>query len=257
MDMEEKMTIAGGCGCVIFILAVVLLLYSFTTVKSGEVGLKTRFGKITNSTITEGINWKVPFIEKIVKVNIKVQKTEFEVESSTKDMQTINTTVAVNYRVDGKKATNLYKTVGSKYDETILQPAIKESIKTAIAKYNAEEITVNRNEVSKSCLETIQEKVDKYGIIIEDFNLTNLGFSAEYNKAIEEKQVAQQNLEKSKLDAERKRTEAQATADANKLLEQTLTDQVLRQKLIEKWNGELPKVNGNGSMFDISSLLGE
>lgn len=246
----------GGIGCLIIVI-IILLLFSFNFVKSGEIGLRVRFGKIVDNSLTEGINFKIPFVEKIVKVNIKVQKTEIKAEASTKDLQIVNTTVAVNYRVDSKKASSLYKIVGNKYEETVLQPAIKESIKSAIAKYNAEEITVNRNEVSKSCLEVIQDKVNKYGIVIEDFNLTDFSFSDEYTKAIEEKQVAEQNLEKAKLEAEKKVTEAQATADANKLLEETLTDQVLRQKFIEKWNGEMPKVTDSNSLFDISNILGE
>lgn len=241
---------------IVSVFALMTLFSSFTTVKSGEVGLKTRFGKITKSTISEGMNLKVPYIEKIVKVNIKVQKEEMKIESSTKDLQIVNTTVAVNYRIDSSKTTELYKEVGSRYKETVLQPAIKESIKTAIAQYTAEEITVNRNAVSSNCLKTIQSKVEKYGIIIEDFNLTDFSFSDEYTKAIEEKQVAQQNLEKSKLEAEKKLTEAEATKKANELLQQTLTKEVLTKQFIDKWNGELPKVSSSNSMFDISSLLG-
>lgn len=254
---EEKTNFVIGCGTILFIVLIILFASSFRTIKSGEVGLRVRYGKIIDSSLTEGVNWKIPFIEKIVKVNIKVQKTELNTEASTKDLQIINTTIAVNYRVDVKKASSLYKTVGNKYEETILQPAIKESVKNAIAQFNAEEITTNRGTVSASCLETIQEKVKKYGIVIEDFNLTNFTFSQEYTKAIEEKQVAQQNLEKAKLEAEKKITEAQATADANKLLEQTLTDKILKQKFIDKWNGELSKVTNGNTIFDISSLIGE
>lgn len=252
---DEKNT-KVGCGCFIIILLFILLLFSFTTIKSGEVGLKTRFGKIVDTSLTEGVNWKIPFIEKIVKVNIKVQKAEMNIESSTKDLQIVNTTVAVNYRVNGDKASALYKKVGNKYEETVLQPAIKESIKSAIAKYNAEEITTNRTVVSESCLEAIQTKVEKYGIIIEDFNLTDFSFSQEYTKAIEEKQVAEQNLEKAKLEAEKKITEAKGEAEANALKQQTITDKVLQEKFIEKWDGKLSIVSGNtNGFFDLDSIL--
>ena len=253
MTNTEKKNVKTGCGCLIFIIIFILFLCSFTTVKSGEVGLKTRFGKIVDTSLTEGVNWKIPFLEKIVKVNIKVQKTEISIESSTKDMQTVNTTIVVNYRVDGSKASNLYKTVGNKYEEIVLQPAIKESIKSAIAQYNAEEITTNRTTVSESCLNAIQTKVEKYGIIIEDFNLTDFSFSEEYSKAIEEKQVAEQNLEKAKLEAEKKITEAQAEADANALKQQTITDQILKEKFIEKWDGKLPETYAGN---DITTLFG-
>lgn len=241
---------------IILFIAIILFCCSFTTIKSGEIGLKTRFGKITETTLKEGVNFKIPFIEKVTKINIKVQKAEMNIESSTKDLQIVQTNVAVNYRVNENNATTLYKQVGKNYEETILNPAIKESIKSAIAQYNAEEITVNRTAVSQSCLQAIQEKVEKYGIVIEDFNLTDFSFSEEYTKAIEDKQVAEQNLEKAKLDAEKKLVEAEATKTANELLQESLSDNLIKKQFIEKWNGELPKATGTNSIFDITSILG-
>lgn len=249
---EKTLTILS----IIIIMILVLFFCSFRTIKSGEIGLKTRFGKITETSLKEGINFKVPFVEKIIKVNIKVQKAEMNIEGSTKDLQIVNTNVAVNYRIDPNKAPSLYKQVGNGYEGTILNPAIKESIKSAIAQYNAEEITVNRRAVSQSCLKAIQDKVEKYGIIIEDFNLTDFSFSEEYTKAIEDKQVAEQNLEKSKLEAEKKLVEAEATKKANELLQESLTDELIMKQFIEKWNGELPKATGSNSIFDITGLLG-
>lgn len=249
---EKTLTILS----IIIIMILVLFFCSFRTIKSGEIGLKTRFGKITETSLKEGINFKVPFVEKIIKVNIKVQKAEMNIEGSTKDLQIVNTNVAVNYRIDPNKAPSLYKQVGNGYEGTILNPAIKESIKSAIAQYNAEEITVNRRAVSQSCLKAIQDKVEKYGIIIEDFNLTDFSFSEEYIKAIEDKQVAEQNLEKSKLEAEKKLVEAEATKKANELLQESLTDELIMKQFIEKWNGELPKATGSNSIFDITGLLG-
>ena len=239
---------------IVGLFAIITLFASFKTVKSGEIGLRIRFGKIINSTLHEGINFKVPYIEKIQKVNVKVQKSEETVESSTKDMQIINTTVAVNYRIKVDKASNLYKTVGNKYEDTILQPAIKESIKAAIAKYNAEEITTKRNEVSSECLKAIQNKVEKYGIAIEDFNLTNFSFSEEYTKAIEDKQVAEQKLEKARLEAEQKVVEAEATRKANELLNQTITDKTLSEKFLEKWDGKLPETYVGNDILKMFNL---
>ena len=242
------------CLAVIVLFALVTILNSVTTIESGEVGLKVRFGKIVDSSLNEGLNLKVPYIEQIKKVNIKVQKSEITVESSTKDMQTIMTTIAVNYRVDSKKASNLYRTVGNNYEITVLEPAIKESIKSAIAKYNAEEITTKRSEVSGNCLTELQKKVEKYGIIVEDFNLTDFSFSAEYTKAIEEKQVAEQKLQKTKLEAEAKVIEAEATKKANDLLKQSLTDELIAKQFIEKWDGKLPETYAGGDILKMFNI---
>jgi len=246
----KKITIIS----IIVFVVLVTLFSSFQTIESGEVGLKVRFGKIVDSSLKEGLNLKIPYIEQIQKVNIKVQKSEITVESSTKDMQTINTTIAVNYRVDSDKASNLYRTVGNNYEETVLEPAIKESIKSAIAQYNAEEITTKRSEVSKNCLEALQEKVEKYGIIVEDFNLTDFNFSVEYTRAIEEKQVAEQKLQKTKLEAEAKIVEAEATKKSNDLLKQSLTDELIAKQFIEKWDGKLPTTYAGGDILKMFNI---
>ena len=128
-NLKEDKIVKLVIFAIIGIFLLITLFCSFQTIKSGEVGLKIRFGKIVDSKLVEGFNFKIPYIEKIVKVNIKVQKSELSVESSTKDMQIINTTIAVNYKVDSTKAVNLYRTVGNDYNSVILQPAIKESIK--------------------------------------------------------------------------------------------------------------------------------
>ena len=240
-------------GLIVFFV-LLTIVSSFQTIESGEVGLKVRFGKIVDSSLNEGLNLKIPYIEQIQKVNIKVQKSEIRVESSTKDMQTIDTTIAVNYRVDSKKASNLYRTVGNSYEVTVLEPAIKESIKSAIAQYNVEEITTKRSEVSKKCLEALQSKVEKYGIVVEDFNLTDFNFSAEYTKAIEEKQVAEQKLQKAKLEAEAKVIEAEATKKANDLMKQSLTKELIEKQMIEKWDGKLPTTYAGDNVMGMFNL---
>ena len=246
----KKVVIFGIIGLFI----IITIFSSFQTIESGEVGLKVRFGKIVDSSLNEGLNLKIPYIEEIKKVNIKVQKVEIPTESSTKDMQLINSTIAVNYRVDSSKASNLYRTVGNTYEQTVLVPAIQESIKSAIAQYNAEEITTKRSEVSGNCLTALQEKVEKYGIVVEDFNLTDFSFSAEYTKAIEEKQVAEQKLQKTKLEAEAKIVEAEATKKANDLLKQSLTDELIAKQFIEKWDGKLPTTYAGDDVMGVFNL---
>lgn len=265
MDREDielvKKVGKGFLIAIVLIFVITTITKSFTTIKSGEVGLKVRFGKIVDTSLNEGVNFKIPYIEKIVKVNIKVQKTELETESSSKDLQTIKTKLAVNYRIANNKATSLYKTVGKNYEETVLVPAIQESIKAVYSQYTAEQMITVRNEVSDKCLEELQSKMEKYGIVIEDFNIIDLDFSEAYNQAIEEKQVAeqkvltaQQELEKTKIEAEKKLVEAEATKKANELLKQTLTDEVIAKQFIEKWNGQLPTTYAGDDILSIFNL---
>ena len=228
------MTVIGA------LVILILLTSSFTTIKSGEVGIRVRFGKVVNKSTHEGVNFKIPVIERIEKMNVRVQKSEVKTTSSSKDLQEVDMSLAVNYRIDNKKAIELYKTVGTNYKEVILEPAIQESIKATTSKYTAEELITKRSEVSTKSMEELSKKVEKYGLSISDFNITNFSFSAEFDKAIEEKQVAEQKVLTAKQELEK---------------EKSLTDNSNKEKFIEKWDGVLPKVTGSNSIFDISGIL--
>ena len=246
----------------ILLVILTILFGSFRTIKSGQVGVRVRFGKVVETKTKEGVNFKMPLIEKIVKINIQVQKTEVETSSASKDLQDVNMKIAVNYRVNGSEATELYKNIGINYNEVVLQPAIQESIKAVTSQYTAEELIANRSEVSQKSIEILQEKIKKYGLQIDNFNIINFNFSDEFNKAIEEKQVAEQKvltakqeLEKEKIEAEKKIVKAEAEKKANEMKQQTLTDNIIKEKFIEKWNGELPKETNGNNLFDLDSLL--
>lgn len=236
-----------------------------TTVATGEVGIKTTWGKITNTNLKEGIQFKLPW-QDVIKMNIKVQKYENEkgMETSTKDLQVVNSViVSVNYQLNEDRVTDMYRQVGESYSSIILEPAIQETIKSAISQYNAEELVTKRNEVSDKIMETLKTKVDEYGLNIISVSLKNFDFSKEYNASIEKKTIAEQNaltaeqeLKTSEANAKKKIIEAEAEAEANEIKNSTITDEILMQEFIEKWNGELPKVVGDSSnIFDISDLL--
>ena len=242
----------------------ICLFGCFTIIKTGEIGVKTRFGKIVGTTTSEGIVWKYP-IDKVNKINIKVQKYENDkaLDTSTKDMQVVNNIkVAINYQIDGTKAVALYKTVGKKYEQIVLEPAIQETVKGVISKYTSEELVTKRSEISLNINTTLNEKLSQYGIKSVGVSINNFDFSDAYNQAIEKKAVAEQEvqtsknqLEKAKIDAETKKVKAQGDAKANEVLNKTLTKEILIEKWIEKWNGSTPKVSGGNNMIDISELL--
>ena len=259
-DLKEKRNIIIG---IIIVIIICFFILSFRTIKSGEVGIKVRFGQVINTHMSEGINFKLPLVESIVKMNVRVQKIEVDTNSASKDLQDVNMKIAVNYRIEKNKAVGLYKDVGTGYEKVILEPAIQESVKAITSKYTAEQLITTRSEVSDKCMSELSSKVKKYGLTISDFNITDFSFSEEFNKAIEEKQVAEQKvltakqeLEKEKIEAEKKIVKAEAEKRANDLKSNSLTDNIIREKFIEKWNGELPKVNGGNSILDITSIMG-
>ena len=261
-NIKEYITRKNLITLIIALIGIIVITSSFTIIHSGEVGIRVRFGKVVNKSTHEGVNLKIPFIERIEKMNIRVQKSEVRTGSSSKDLQEVDMSLAVNYRIDKQKAVELYRTVGVNYREVILEPAIQESIKATTSKYTAEELITKRSEVSTKSMEELAKKVSKYGLTVSDFNITNFSFSQEFDKAIEEKQVAEQKvltakqeLEKEKIEAEKKIVKAEAEKKANELKERSLTDNIIKEKFIEKWDGVLPKVTGSGSILDISKII--
>lgn len=233
-----------------------------TTIKTGEVGIKTTFGKITSTNIKEGIQLKAPWQE-VIKMNIKVQKYENEtdLQTSTKDMQVVNSVVvSINYQLDEDRVVDVYRSVGVNYDGVVLEPAIQESVKGSISQFNAEELVNKRNEVSLAIQEALTKRVEDYGIKVSSVSLKNFDFSPEYNASIENKTIAeqkaltaQQELEISKAEAEKKKVEAQGEAEANRIKEQTITKEILVQQFIEKWDGKLPT---NYAGDDVMKIFG-
>ena len=244
-------------GIVIGMLAVILLIIgmsSITTVPTGYVGVKTRFGKVQEDVIQEGLNTKAPFIEKIVKIDCRTQKIETASEGSTKDMQTVNIAIAINFNVNKDTANKLYREVGTDYINIIINPAILEAIKSSMAGYTAEELITKRAEVSNEIQESIINKIADKGFTVTEFNITNIDFSEQYDQAIETKAVKQQEvmtaqaeLEKQKIQNEKEISEAEKDAKVMELQNAQITENTLRlkelevqQKLVEKWNGQLP-----------------
>ena len=237
-----------------FIILVLLLLLAFKSVPTGYIGIRTVFGKANQNIVQEGLNFKIPFIERIVLIDCRAKKAEIDCSTASKDLQEVTLTVAINFNVIKDSAYDLYKNVGIRYESIIISPAILESVKSVTAQYTAEELITKRAEVSNKMQETLIAKIEHRGFSVLDFNITDLNFSDVYNQAIEKKQVAEQQakqaeyeLEKSKIENERKIAEAEANAKVMQVQNDSTTESALRLKeleikknFIEKWDGVLP-----------------
>lgn len=262
--MENKTKVIMGIVITVIIIGIVVLIASITTVPTGYVGVKTRFGQVQDDVIQEGFNLKAPFIESIVKIDCRTQKYEIATEASSKDLQKIsNLKVVVNYNVDKNNANNLYKEVGKDYQTVLIEPAILESIKQGISQYTAEETITKRSEVADVIINLLKEKLENKGVTVTALNITDLSFSEEFDTAVEQKQIveqetqkAQYELEKAKVENEKKIENAKADAEVMRQQNEQITDNYLRlkeieneQKAIEKWNGQLPTTTSNAIPF--------
>ena len=258
----------------IVLAAIILLCSSAAIVPSGHTGVVVTLGKVSDNSMSEGFHLKLPFVQSVVNISNQIQVYEVDAPAVSRDLQTVSSTIAVNYRIQSAESAHIYQNIGVDYQAVVLMPAVQESVKSVTARYTAEELITERSAVGEEIKENLAVKVSEYGLLIEKFNIVNFDFSAEFNAAIEQKQVAEQNLLKTKTEqeqaiviaeAEAKKKiiaaeaeaaaileQAQAQADANELLNNSLTELVLQNRMLEKWDGVLPKVNGT----DSSLLLG-
>lgn len=249
------------------VVVVVLLFSSITVVDAGHTGVKVTLGSVSANPLSEGMHFKIPFIQSIKVMDNRVQKLEAESNSASKDLQIIHSKIAVNIRLNTAASASIYKNVGMDYGEKIISPSIQEVVKAITARHTAEELITKRQEASTEMKELLQAKVTDYGISIENFNIVNFDFSEEFNKAIEAKQTAQQmalkaqqDLARIKVEAEQKVAQAEAEAKALRLQKQEITPELLQLRQIEvlkeKWNGQMPTTVYIGDGSSNTTLLG-
>lgn len=235
-----------GVATFVALATISFLLSSTVSVGTGQIAVMTRFGRVTGQELGEGFHVKNPF-DKANKYDVKVQKLEAEAAAASKDLQDVSSTLVINYSLEAGKVSEVHRTVGSSYKEKLIDPAIQEVFKSSTAKFDATTLITERATVKTEAQNLLQERLGKYGIVVNDLSITNFSFSAEFTAAIEAKQVAQQqaqqavfNAEKAKQDAQAEIEKAKGQAEAQRLQQETLTPLLVQKLYIEKWDGKLP-----------------
>ena len=230
------------------IIAFIAIMSSFSIIETGERGVVLRLGEY-KYTMNEGLNFKAPFIDSVYKMQIRDRSYNSDVEVSSKDMQTIKISSSLVYSLDSQKVGDIYRRYGNNIESTIIKPTVAEVINATIAQYPIEEFVSKRDEISKKIMGTTQTRLSDIGIDIKSFLITNHDFSDDYNKAIEQKKIAEQAA----ITAEYNKQKAQLDSEANKYRNEGLSKYVLMEKFLDKWDGHMPKVltgsDGNMSMI--------
>ena len=265
---------------VIAFIAAVSVIMSIKIVPAGCTGVVMTFGEVSDTSLTEGLHFVIPFAQKVEIISNKIQIYETTADAVSKDLQAVSTKIAVNYRIRSEASARIFREIGVDYKDVILMPTVQEGMKSVCAKYNAEQLISQRAAVAEEIKVELEGKVSEYGIEIEKFNIVNFDFSKEFNEAIEAKQVAEQNLIKTRTEqnqeivvaeAEAKKKVIQAEADAknkvvaaeaeakaikakadaqaqaNKTISASLNPSLIQYQTIEKWNGVVPKVAGSAN----------
>ena len=248
----------GGIGPIVGLLALVFLGYnSFQIIGAGERGVVfSTFGGVQEGVRGEGLQFKVPFIQTIIPIDVRIHKAETDASASSKDLQTVQSRIALNYHIAPSEASKIYQEVGTLYKERLIDPSVQEAVKAVTAQFTAEELITRRADVSVLIKEMLSDRLVPHNILVDEFNIVDFNFSSVFNQAIEAKQTAEQDalraerdLDRIKIEATQTITTAQAEAESQRLQRETLTDELLQFRAIEKWDGVLPQVVGGAVPF--------
>lgn len=236
-----------------------------TVVDSGFVGVKTKWGEVQPNALGEGfyLNWPG---HDVILLDARLQKLEVEASASSRDLQAVASTVALNYQIVSAQAPTIFQGIGtiSAVENNLITPILQEAIKMTTAGYDAAQLIQKRDEVTQNIFDSCKDRLATNQIIVTNVSILNFAFNTEYQQAIERKQVAQQTAEAAtndlqRIEVEAKQAEAKARGEANalliqaeaeakrqKLLGETMTDKLIEWKAIERWDGKLPTVQAGG-----------
>jgi len=266
----------------VLFLAALLVPASFVIIDAGKVGVVKRLGAVQQQSLPEGLHFKVPFADQVIKVDVRLMNSRSNALSSSKDLQTVRTTVEVQYSINGEMAPFTYQKVGlnPQIQSRVIEPAIGESVKATTAQYTAEELITERGTVKLQIQgavqnyinATLEKKEIKEGIEIANVAITDFNFSDEFNRAIELKVKAEQEALQAKNEKLKRITQAEAAASEKQLAADASAYEItvgskaraeaikreamalrnnpelIQLRIAEKWDGQLPHYNGGGAV---------
>ncbi|HJX15335.1 MAG TPA: prohibitin family protein [Candidatus Deferrimicrobiaceae bacterium] len=268
-EFEMKRTvkqISKRVGMVIVAVAVLLALLimnPFVKIDAGERGVLLNFGAVQGEVLGEGLHLRIPIMQKIVKMDVKIQKSETRAEAASKDLQDIKSVIALNYHIIPEKANWVYQNIGVAFKERVIDPTVQESVKAVTARHTAVQLIGERESVSTAIKDALSQKLADYNLYVDGFSVIDFSFSKKFTDAIEAKQEAEQfalkaarDLDRIKIEAEQKITQAKAEAESLRLQKQQITSEMIELRKVEalreaiaKWNGTVPNVllSGGGA----------
>ena len=244
------------------ILVFFLFLSPWVQIGAGERGIVLNFGAVQESVLGEGLHFRVPMMQKVAIMDVKVQKSLTNAAASSSDLQEVSSEVALNYHIVPDKANIVYQSIGIQFKERIIDPAVQEVVKAVTAKYTAEELITKRPAVSEAMRANLAERLLVHNIAVDAFSIVGFSFSKIFMEAIESKQTAEQlalkakrDLDRIKIEAEQTITAARAEAESLRLQRANISPDLIELRKIEanlraidKWNGILPQVTGAGAV---------
>jgi regulator of protease activity HflC (stomatin/prohibitin superfamily) len=272
---ELKFPKPRNYGIIILVLIILIIGWgTFVIIPAGHRGVVLMWGSVEKRIMGEGLNFKIPMAETVIKVDVKVQPHPFkEIDASSKEYQMVKMTGMMNFHIDPSYVNDLYQKVGLDFADKVIDPAFNDFVKEVVPTYPIGEILPKREEIRRRAMTKLGENLARYHIIVDDIYFANIRFSTGYEAAVEAKQVAQQQVETQKqvlaqrdIEAQQKVATAkgeaesilvvaQGQAKANEALSRSISPILVQYKGVEKWNGTLPQVSGGAVPFvDLSKM---
>lgn len=267
MTEEERGIVKFIKWTAIVLVVLIIVFGTFGVVQTGDVGVKTRMGRVVGSVGT-GLYLKLPFIEKVTKIDVRTRVIKNEhyineegkiisdnaLQAASKDLQDVSVSIVVNYQIEPTKAIEIftqYRNVEA-FEEGVIKPLIKQIVKASTAGYTAEELVTKRAEFNTKTAEALRAGISQKFAILQENNVTNIGFSPSFTAAIEAKVTAEQQaltaknkLEQTKYESEQTVVTAKAEAERIRIQAQAINSQggadYVNLKAVEKWDGHLPQ----------------
>ena len=244
------------------ILVGFLFLSPWVQIGAGQRGIVLNFGAVQKDVLGEGLHFRVPIMQRVAIMDVKVQKSLTNAAASSSDLQEVSSEVALNYHIVPDKANIVYQSIGIQFKERIIDPAVQEVVKAVTARYTAEELITKRPAVSEAMRANLAERLLVHNIAVDAFSIVGFSFSKIFMEAIESKQTAEQlalkskrDLDRIKIEAEQRVTTAKAEAESLRLQRANISPDLIELrkieanlKAIDKWNGILPQVTGGGAV---------
>lgn len=235
------------------VIIFIILAWSYFQVDTWSIWLVKRFWEVQNNIYEPWFNFKNPFLDRVVMMDVRNRKVEADASSASKDLQSVSTIIALNYSINKDKIISLYSTVGNNdnIENVLIKPALQESIKASTSQYNASDLITKRELVKKEIEDNLRGKTESLWIKINQLNIVNFDFSEQFNQIVEQKVTAEQQAlaEKNKLEtvkyqAQQSIEQAKAEAEKIKIQAEAITKQwgaeYVQLQWINKWDGKLP-----------------
>ena len=244
------------------IVLILIFFRPWVQVGPGQRGVVLNFGAVQNQVLGEGLHLRIPVMQEVVLMDVKIQKVETDAAAASSDLQDVTSRVALNFHIVPDKANVVYQKIGVQFKERIIDPAILEVVKAVTAKYTAEELITKRPAVSDAMRQALMDRLIENNIAVDAFSIVIFSFSKIFTEAIESKQTAEQlalkakrDLDRIRIEAEQKIAAARAEAESLRLQRANISPDLIElrkieanMKAIEKWNGILPQVTGGGAI---------